>query len=74
MPALEQRYQSEKVASFIIHFGKANGSAWWDPKLKWLNLTEQQFRRLETELISKGVRVITIDYTASEPSYEGLVS
>jgi hypothetical protein len=74
MQPLEQHYQPEKVASFIIRYGKVNGSAWWNPKLKWLNLTDPQFRRLEPELKSNGVKVITVDFTATEPSYEGLIS
>ena len=58
---LEAKHKPQRTALFVIHEGKASGTAWYDPRLVWEDLSKVELESLQGELASEGVEVLTIN-------------
>ena len=68
----EKAARPKRTALFIISEGKASGSAWWNDRLKWANLTRPEHEQLTADLASEGVEIINLDIIVAHAKGQGV--
>lgn len=64
---LEQRYKAKRIVCFSVVNGKASGSAWWDDRLCWKDLSRGELEALQAKLEGEGVEVMVIQCVSVLP-------
>ena len=69
---IEQKEKPKRTAFFTIHYGKANGRAWWRDDLTWENLSQPEFEQLAADLKSEGVEVLIVNIIGVHAKGQGV--